>query len=186
MSETYSIEKKRKLADRIHSLSSKEQFKKIRSIIVSKNPEIEFTKNGNGLFAQFQSLNVETYTELEKFLNKADKKKLKDLEHELDDDTDALTSEIQTLTDESAHRKQDYSKKLRLTNTETHLLNRARYENELKKNANSDETDATYYNPDDVTSSSENKKKFETDTKNDKLINKQDDEIFFKKQRKIK
>lgn len=175
MTDTYSIEKKKKIAEKIHSLSSKDQFRKVKDIIITNNPEIEFTKNGNGLFAQFQSLNPETYVELEKFLNKLDKKKLKNAENELDDDTDALTSELQTLTDESSHKKQDYSKKLRLTNTETHLLNRVKYEKELKKNENSDNEEDVYYNPDEQISNASEKSPSEKP---------KTESIFFKKSHK--
>lgn len=97
MSNTYNIEKKKKMAERIHMLTNKDQLKMIKKIIVTNNADLEFTRNGNGLFAQFQSLNTETYVEIEKLLNKIDKLKMKKMESELED-TDAQTSEINAMS----------------------------------------------------------------------------------------
>lgn len=169
MSTTYPTDKKRKLVDRIHLLKNKEHLKTIKSIIVSTNPELEFMKNNNGLFAEFQSLNNQTYLELEKFLNKLDKAKQKKHASEIEA-LEMLSSEAQNLTEE-APKKQEYSKKLRLTNTETHLLNRARYEKELKKNENSDNDEhVDTYNP-NVVHTVDVKSKSETN-------------VFFKKTKK--
>lgn len=159
MSTTYPTDKKRKLADRIHGIKSKDHFKTIKNIIVTSNPDLEFMKNNNGLFAEFQSLNVQTYFELEKFLNKVDKIKQKNRESEIDA-LEMLSSDVGNFTDEPPKRQQEYSKKLRLTNTETHLLNRARYEKEIKKNENSDNDDNyDTYNPHSI----ETTKKVESD-----------------------
>lgn len=175
MSNTYPTDKKRRLVDRIHNVKSKEHLKTIKGIIVSTNPELSFMKNNNGLFAEFQSLNTQTYLELEKFLNKLDKAKQKREESEMDA-LEIMSSDMpSTMTDEMP-KKQEYSKKLRLTNTETHLLNRARYEKEIKKNENSDNDDVyDDYNPTTLP-------KIESPVK--PPIKKLDSEIFFKKSKK--
>jgi hypothetical protein len=136
MADLYSLEKKKKLADRIHLLNNKEHFKMIKNIIINNNPSLEFIKNSNGLFTQFQSLSNITYQELEKFLNKIDRNKIVKL---INSSSPPDTHLTENNIDKPNRRKQEYAKKLRLTNTETHLLNRAKYENELKKNETSED-----------------------------------------------
>ena len=139
----YSMDMKRKLADRIHELKNLDHFKKIKTIILQENQDLEFTKNGNGLFAYFQSLNNETYVKIEKFLDKVDKQKQRESEASSASEQASEPANIQT----QSHK--EVSKKLRLTNTETHLINRVKYEKELEKNAISlsEPYGDTYYDP---------------------------------------
>jgi hypothetical protein len=149
MSEHYSNAKQRKLADKIHEIKkldvSREQqhtyFKEIKKIIIENNKDAEFVKNANGYLTHFQNFTPNTYIKLEKYINKIEKIHTKQqiLEKSLLDSYTDVTS------DDNMKRKKEFSKKLRLTNTETHLLNRARYEKELKKNDN-DSNNEEYYN----------------------------------------
>jgi hypothetical protein len=137
MTETYSIEKKKKLAERIQRLTVESDLKQIKNIIFTNNPSLDVTKNKNGYFMQFQNLSYETYVEIEKYINKADTRKLKEIESEI-----LQSSEyVDEISDEKGKKK---SKKLRLTNTENHILNRVKYEKELEKNEGC-EKEVSYY-----------------------------------------
>lgn len=138
MNKKYTFEKKEKLFKRINKLvekfSSKNdtvQIKKIKTIIDQKNPSLETMTNNYGFFLNFEDLTDETYDELTKFVSKHEKKILKEKESEMFETSDNHTEE-ETVTDQ--YSEQNLSKKLRLTNTENHILNRVKYEEELRKN----------------------------------------------------
>lgn len=130
MSDSYTFEKKKKLIDRIKKITLKSDLIKIKKIVTENNPDLDCMKNGNGYFMEFDNLSSKTYLEITKFLDKTEKKKLKELETEIME-TSVITSDEKS---EGRSEKKTVSKKLRLTNTETHILNRIKYENELKKN----------------------------------------------------
>ena len=152
MSKSFTFEQKRKLTERIHNLNvntNKKELQFIKNYITENNPELFVMKNGNGYFMQFQNLNYKTYEELTKFLDKLDKKKAKEIESEMLENSELLSEEITALTDNISER-QHLSKKLRLTNTESHILNRVKYENELKKNETNCENEITYFNSENM------------------------------------
>ena len=128
-SEEFSFEKKKKLAERISKLSNKSEILKIKSIIEECNPDLIFSKNSSGFLTKFQDLEQSTYEKLTKYVNSIEKKKLKKLELE----SEVLRSEIVS-EDIKNVSNEKINKKLRLTNTESHILNRAKYEKELIKN----------------------------------------------------
>jgi hypothetical protein len=165
MSESFSFETKKKLANRIQKLSSKTDLIQIKKIIVENNPELEFMKNSNGYFTHFHNLSGKTYTILSDFLNEKDsrekKKMLKDMESEICDNSELLSEEVSALTEKHV------SKKLRLTNTENHILNRAKYEKELKKNESNSDNEAVVYNCDNVKTKNKPKKDTDIFIKND-------------------
>jgi hypothetical protein len=147
MSESFTFEGKYKLAERIRKLVNKKDLQQIKNIIEGNNPDLSFMKNSNGYFMQFQNLSDDTYAALTKFLDKLDKKKQKEIESEILENSEALTEEITGLTDDTSEKT--VSKKLRLTNTESHILNRVKYEKELKKNETNSDDQVTYFNPND-------------------------------------
>ena len=167
MSESFSFEKKKKLATKIQKLSSRADLVQIKKIIVDNNPELAFMKNSNGYFMQFQNLSDGTYIKLSEFLNEKDsqekKKILKEMESEICDNSDLLSDDVVALTDNVTDK--NVSKKLRLTNTENHILNRAKYEKELKKNESNSDNDVVVYNCDNV--KTKNKPKKDTITTTD-------------------
>lgn len=140
MTENYTLEKKKKLADRIQKLTEKSDLMQIKNLITENNPDISFTKNSNGYFLLFHNLTNDTYLAINKFLDKVEKRKLKIIQSELD--TELVDSD--TITDD--HSDRNVSKKLRLTNTENHLLNRVKYEKELKKNETNVDENLEHFN----------------------------------------
>lgn len=147
MSESFTFEEKYKLAERIRKLTCKKELQQVKNIIEENNPELSFMKNSNGYFMQFQNLNNSTYVELGKFLDKLEKKKQKEIESEILENSGVLSEEITELTDDVSEK--NMSKKLRLTNTESHILNRVKYEKELKKNETNSDDEIKYFNPGD-------------------------------------
>lgn len=124
----FTFEEKKKLADKIQKLTNLSDYKAVHDIIIKYNPDLPITKNKNGYFMHFQSLEQKTYSSLIKLMQKIDSRKIKEIESEICIQSENLSEDAQGKT---------ISKKLRLTNTENHILNRVKYENELKKNDNS-------------------------------------------------
>lgn len=144
MSKVFDTEMKKSLANRIQNIKSKNDIKEIKKLILVNNPELDSTTNTNGLFLRFQKLSSETYPKIKKFLDARDKQeKIKELQSEILD-SEALSEEIKFLTDTSDVKM---SKKYRLTNEETNLLNRMKYEKNIEENAKDEEnTDIFVHN----------------------------------------
>lgn len=137
MTNVYTFEKKKKLLDKINKLSSRSDFEQIKKIILENNPELESMKNQNGLFLQFNHLSNDSYIELANFLERTEKIKLKKLKDEIMETSEILSDD--TFTNNNSEK--NISKKLRLTNTESHIINRVKYEKELKKNESMTDVD---------------------------------------------
>jgi len=144
MEKKYSFEKKKKIANKIHLLDVKKhksELKKIKSIIVNENVNIEFMKNANGLFAHFNNMTETTYAQLEKLLDSIDRNmnstKYSSIQQNISsndpEESTIATTMSNSHTETFPKRQNNLSKKLRLTNAETHILNRVRYEKELQK-----------------------------------------------------
>jgi hypothetical protein len=144
MSEEFSFEKKKKLIDRIGKLTNKSDLAIIKELIMKNNPELEFMKNSNGYFTQFDKLSYKTYHDILLFLDKNDKKKMKMIEKEILETSDYDNSMLVETSEKNV------KKKLRLTNTENHVLNRAKYEHELRKNENNSDDEMQYFNSENI------------------------------------
>jgi len=170
-----SFDKKRKLADRIQKINNKTELQHIKAIIAENNPDLAFMKNSNGYFLQFQNLSDATYIAITKYLDKLDNKKLKDIETDIIDNSELLSDENTTLTENASDK--NVSKKLRLTNAESHILNRVKYEKELKKNELNYDEPVEYYNYENLLDNeifiqNDTRKQIKTKTKNNKKNNK--------------
>ena len=132
----YSFHKKKKIADKIHSLDAKInklELKTIKKIIIDENNNLEFMKNTNGLFAQFNTLTDNTYYLLDNYLKKMQQQNIEKTENNIFQTSLTISDPVQHIQT-FPKRKNQFGKKLRLTNAETHILNRARYEKELENN----------------------------------------------------
>jgi hypothetical protein len=144
MDNIYTFDKKKKLMERINKLTSRSSFEQVKKIIVENNQELESMQNQNGLFLQFNNLNNDTYIELTSYLDKLDKANLKRMKDEIMETSEAISDE-DTFNGGS---EKNMSKKLRLTNTESHIINRVKYEKELEKNNNmTDIEELSVYDP---------------------------------------
>lgn len=135
MDKSYSHEKKKKLAEKIQSLERK-HHKHIKKIIKENNPDSEFMKSTGSSLTTFQNLTYKTYIELDKYVTKVldsmKDDKSDDSDEQLGTDGKTLSESLdQEITNMAKHKK--ISKKLRYTNTENLLLNRDRYEREIRK-----------------------------------------------------
>jgi len=145
MTETFSFDKKKKLVNKIQQLTNKTNLIEIKNIILENNPNLVPTKNSNGYFLYFHNLTTDTYKKITDYLDNIEK-----LEHEKQ--MQQLDSEIressELLSENFSNEENNISKKLKLTNVESHILNRMRYEKELKKNETNSDEQIPYYNHD--------------------------------------
>lgn len=140
--ENYPFDKKKKLLEKINKLSSRADFEQVSKIIAENNPELGSMKNANGMFMRFDTMTTKTYLELTSFLDKVDKRKQKQMVNTIRESSDVFSQEedddknftLSGTRDSHVTSEKNISKKLRLTNAESHILNRVKYENELKKN----------------------------------------------------
>lgn len=137
MSNIYTVEKKKKLMEKITRLTSRSDFEQVTKIIAEHNKNIESMKNANAMFLKFGSLTNETYIELSKFVDKIEQRKLKQMKEEIMESSDVFSAEEFSVGNNTSEK--NMSKKLRLTNNESHIINRVKYEKELKKNENMSE-----------------------------------------------
>ena len=171
MTSAYTFEKKKKILDRINKLTQESDFIQIKKIILENNPELDSMTNHNGLFLQFNYLSTATYIELSKYLDKSDKLKLKKLKNEIMETSEVISDD--TFTNNGSDK--NVSKKLRLTNTESHIINRVKYEKELKKNESMTDVEELHiYDPE--TSHKKNKIS-KTTTKTTKIMNSTDTNV---------
>ena len=140
MSNKYSIDQKKKLAENIQKITKsastekrKEYGKIVKKIITNNNPDLEFTKNRNGLMSEFHNLTLDTYNELTKFVSKIKKEQKKKLESELED----IELETECMTDEPVNRQKG------LTNAEAQLLNKIKYRQQIGKDKNSSDDESS-------------------------------------------
>lgn len=74
MDNNYCYDKKRKLASKIRKIQNISHLKNIRDIIKKNNPNIQYVKNANGVLLLFNTLENNTYNELESYVLKIQKK----------------------------------------------------------------------------------------------------------------
>lgn len=132
MNDSFTFEKKKKLMEKIQNLKDKNEINDIRNIIFLHTKDPPHMKNSNGMFFVFDDLSEATYVELTKYIDKKNKKKLTQLEKEINQASELLSEELEAIPEKKTHKI--VPKNLKLTNAETHLLNRRKYEQELKKN----------------------------------------------------
>lgn len=129
---TFSFDQKKKLSERIEKISSRRDLVAIKKIIVDNNPQISFMKNNNGYFMQFHNLSENTYRDLTTFIEELD---LANTEKEMLS-ASSISESVNSsgLLNRESSKEKTFSKKLKFTTTENHILNRRQYENELEKN----------------------------------------------------
>lgn len=125
----FSYEKKIKLRDKIQKVvKSKEDLLGIKALLKSCNPELEMSKNKNGYFIDILNLELSTYIELAKYIDKLDKKRIEEEKQNSLSDNTKSDSHV-----ESTENVENVEKKPKYKNSENHILNRAKYEKALKE-----------------------------------------------------
>ena len=126
---------KKKLIDRISKIHNKNIHKNIKKIIEKNNPDLNSTKNANGIFIYFNDLNEKTYGTIKNYLDNYDKQESKKKEN----DSEFMSSDENS--DESEEVKVAPIKKLKLTNAEQHILNQVKYKNTMNEIKEASESD---------------------------------------------
>lgn len=67
---SYDYEDIKNLAKKINDIHNKNHMIKIINIIKQENPNIDMTETQNGIFVKFNSLNINTYKEIENYIKK--------------------------------------------------------------------------------------------------------------------
>lgn len=134
MIESFTFEKKKRLMGKIQKLKNNSDMIDIKNIIFLHNENPPHMKNSNGMFFVFDNLTDITYVELAKYLNKKEHKQIKQMEKEIKQTSELLSEELDDVSKKNNNKY--IPKNLKFTNTETHLLNRRKYEQELQNNKN--------------------------------------------------
>lgn len=124
MSEIYSIDDKRRLAEKIENTKNKELIEKIKKIIFKENPDINITKNSSGLLIYFHNLTEKTYSKILKLFDDIENNKIKELKKTITDTNDMLMSEVGELN-------QFTETIYKLSNKEKNILKRKQYEKDI-------------------------------------------------------
>lgn len=130
MSDKYSIEDKRRLAEKIQKLKVGENLEKVKKIIFKENPDLSVTKNSSGIIFYFHNLTESTYSKLDKFLTQLDNKKMLDLTKTVSDTNDILASEMGDVGNNT--------NKYKLSTKERNIIKRKQYEKDIGE---TDDTD---------------------------------------------
>lgn len=154
---TFSIEKKRKLANKISEIRDKDDLRKIKKIIFSLNPNIAVNRDSGGMLMFFQNLTTETYINLENFLEEIKMRRLTKqairitkTSEKLHFDTEQFTGNNKVFITHSAHS--DSAKNtFRYSNKEKSIIRKKEYEQIIRQSV-SEQLDST--------NSDEKKKKF--------------------------
>jgi hypothetical protein len=123
--ESYSYEKKKRMAETISKLK-KNDMREILKIIYEDNKNI--TENQNGLFMLFNKLDNGTYCKIDNYLKSIKKKKY----------NTQSTSENKTYDENSSIEYDQLDPKLKYSNKEKNIIKRQRYDSQLNSENNSD------------------------------------------------
>jgi len=115
---SYSYDKKKRLADKIAKLKKKEDMIHILEIIYENNKNI--TENQNGLFLLFDKLDDNTYLKIENYLKGVSKKTTSDGPEK---------KEYKSYFSDDFSEQSSLNPKLKYSNKEKNLIKRNRYDN---------------------------------------------------------
>lgn len=120
MSDVYTHEKKKKLAERISKLKKNEHKIRVYEIIQEENKQV--SSNENGIFMLFHNLSDETYDRLEKYLRQL---RIKGKTDTMSDTSEKLEYKPYSVDDFPSQEK--LSPKYRYSNREKTLVRKRRY-----------------------------------------------------------
>lgn len=126
---TYTFDMKKRLAEKIGKLKTKEHVKMIKDIIFEENKDIAVTKKSNSILMYFHNLTEETYSRIDKYIEKLDKERRKRMEKSISEASKIpITSILSTF---SNSEKPDTRSRYRLSNKERSIIKRKEYEREI-------------------------------------------------------
>jgi hypothetical protein len=93
MSDIYTFEQKKKLAERINNIHNKTILKNIRIIIIENNPDIIMKKVNNGYLSYFQNYTNDTYIKINIYLSQYAKQQEKSKDLTLSTESPSIPNE---------------------------------------------------------------------------------------------
>lgn len=133
MNNTFTYEKKKKLADKISKLKRKEDIVKIFEIIYEQDQNV--TENQNGLFMIFNNLNDSTYNKIDLYLKSITKKQSSPVSETNTSEKKEFVSYVKNEFPDQDH----FNPKLKYSNKEKNIIKRQRYEKMITSEKDSDE-----------------------------------------------
>ena len=132
MNNTFTYEKKKKLAEKISKLKKKDDIVKIFEIIYEQDQSV--TENQNGLFMIFNNLNDATYHKIDLYMKSITKKQSSPASENTSDKKEFI-SYVQNEFPDQDH----FNPKLKYSNKEKNIIKRQRYEKMITSEKDSDE-----------------------------------------------
>ncbi|QKF93762.1 bromodomain extra-terminal - transcription regulation [Fadolivirus algeromassiliense] len=133
MDNSYSHEKKKRLAEKISKLKKKEDMVKIMEIIYENNKNI--TENQNGVFMLFHKLDDATYHKIDLYLRSIVKKRSPD-DNTTTSDTKSDKKEFTSYSKNDFPDQEKLNPKLKYSNRERNMIKRQRYDNHIANENN--------------------------------------------------
>jgi hypothetical protein len=118
-SNEYTLEKKKRMANKISEIKSKEDLKAIRNIIFSENPSISVNRDSGGMLMFFQNLTPITYIKLDKYLGEIEINKFNKKAAEITKNSVSLSSDSDNIIPSG----------YRYSNKEKNVLRKKYYQN---------------------------------------------------------
>jgi hypothetical protein len=138
MSKKYSTEFKKKLKDKLESISENNKIDIIKDIIFKYNPDLSYTQNSSGLLLFFHNLNPITYDKLEYFIIKLEHSKIKKITSTITEDDITISESISTTKLNFNPNKNN----IRLNSLEKNLIKKKDYFDKLElENINDTDND---------------------------------------------
>lgn len=132
MNNTFTYEKKKKLAEKISKLKRKEDVVKIFEIIYEQDQSV--TENQNGLFMIFNNLNDATYHKIDLYLKSITKKQSSPVSENISEKKEFVSYVQNEFPDQD-----QFNPKLKYSNKEKNIIKRQRYEKMITSDKYSDE-----------------------------------------------
>ena len=125
---TFTYEKKKRLADKISKIKKKEDLVKIFEIIHNDNKN--YTETQNGLFMLFNSLSDATYHKIDLYIRSITKKKTANTSENLSE------QEYKSYVKNDFPEQKHFNPKLKYSNREKNIIKRQRYDKLIESEKN--------------------------------------------------
>ena len=126
--DTYSFERKKRLASKISEVRDKTILRQIKNIIFEENPDAIAKKSSGGYLMFFQNYAINTYIRLEELLSKIEIERLQRQTKSI-----AKASESLINSDDPTNDYETTRSRLRYSNREKRLMKRQQYEMLISK-----------------------------------------------------
>lgn len=122
---------------KIQKIKKKTVLENIRDIVVNNNKNLSITESNNGIFFLFNRLTQDTYSKLEKFLDKY-------YQSEIEKNTSSINNDNNNFSEliKDSDKNLSYeNSRLKFSNTEKSLIKKRLYDRALKENSSINEVE---------------------------------------------